>query len=377
MQGSKVEQPAEEQFDTIRGSLVVLSVLAAIAMLKWAQSALIPLAIAILISYALNPIVVWMTKLRVPRWVSAALLLLIVVNGLGALSYKLGAEGASAVARLPESMERLSKALRESSSGRLGGIVENFRRATGELERAAEEATGGKLSKDKSAKEPQIKVEQSAVNLHQFLWMGSTNALEWLGQIVLDLFLVYFLLSSGDLFKRKLVKIAGESFAAKRITVKILDDINSQIQRYLLVQVFVSLIVWGLSYAAFAMIGLENAMFWAVVAGIAHTVPYIGSALVVVGTGSVGFLQFGTLKGFLMVAGSSVAISTVCGMLIMPWLTGRAVRMNAGAVFITLLLWSWIWGIWGLLLGTPIIMAFKSVCDHVDNLKSVGEILGE
>jgi predicted PurR-regulated permease PerM len=376
-EGGMSEPPAVEPFNTLKVSLALLSTLAVVAMLRWAQSVFIPFALAILISYALNPVVVWMTKLRIPRWISAAILLILAVIILGSLSYKLGAEGASAIAKLPESMDKLTNSLRESSNKRLGGIIKSFKRATGELEKAAEEATGSNVSKDQATEQPSVRVEQPAVNFHKFLWMGSTSALDWAGQIVLNLFLIYFLLSSGDLFKRKLVKIAGNTFAAKRITVQILDVINSQIQHYLLVQLFLSLIVWLLSWAAFAMIGLDNAMFWAIVAGVAHMVPYLGSAVVSAGTGLVGFLQFETLEMGLLVAGSSAAIATIAGMIIMPWLTSRAVRMNAGAVFITLLLWSWIWGIWGLLLGTPIVMAFKNVCDHIENLKPIGEILGD
>ncbi len=376
-EGGMFEPAGMESLNTIKVSLALLSTLAVVAMLKWAQSILIPFALGILISYALNPIVAWMMKLRIPRWVSAAVMLIVAVIGLGSLSYKLGVEGASIVAKLPESMDKLSASLRESSSGRLGGLIESFQRATGELKKAAEEVTGSNASRDEAGKKLSVKVEQPAVNFHQFLWMGSTSALDWVGQIVLNLFLIYFLLSSGDLFKRRLVKIAGDSFAAKRITVNILDDINSQVQRYLLVQLFISLIVGLLSWVVFRMIGLDNAMFWAIVAGVAHMIPYLGPAAVSAGTGLASFFQFGTLEMGLLVAGSSAAIAMIAGMMIMPWLTSRAVRMNAGAVFITLLLWSWIWGIWGLLLGTPITMAFKNVCDHVENLKSIGEILGD
>lgn len=342
LEGGISEPSAVEPLNSIKVSLALLSTLAVVAMLKWAQSILIPFALAILISYALNPTVVLMTKLKIPRAVSAAILLVVAVMGLGSLSYKLGAEGALAFAKLPESMDKVTKSLKEGPSARLGGLLESFRRASGELEKAVEEATGSDVSKDQATKKPSVEVEQPAVDFHKFLWMGSTSALDWMGQIVMNLFLTYFLLSSGDLFKRKVVKIVGDTFAAKRITVKILDDINTQIQRYLLVQLLISFIVWLLSWAAFKIIGLDNAMFWAIIAGVAHTVPYLGPAAVTTGTGLVGFLQFGTLEMGLLVAGSSTAIATVAGMMIMPWLTSRAVRINVGAVFITLLLWSWI-----------------------------------
>ncbi len=376
LQDSSTEPPVLKPSDGIKTSLILLSTLAVVAMLRWAQNVMIPLALGIVISYALSPIVSLMSKLKVPRWVSAAILLIVVVISLGALSYKLGSEGAAAIGKLPDSIDKLSKSLKESTSS-WGGLIGSFEKATKELEKVTTEATGGKPQKSETNEKSSVKVQQPAFNIHHFLWMGSTSALDWMGQIVLNLFLIYFLLSSGELFKRKLVKVAGDTFAAKRITVQILDEINSQIQRYLLVQVFISILVWILSWIAFAIIGLENAMFWAIMAGVLHTIPYLGPVMVTAGTGLVGFFQFETLKMGLLVAGSSAAIATVAGMLIMPWLTGRAVRMNAGAIFITLLLWSWIWGVWGMLLGTPITMAFKTICDHFENLEYVGEILGE
>ena len=346
-----------------------------LAVLRWAQTVLIPLALGILISYALSPIVGWMARLRVPRWASGAILLILLVTGLGTLSYRLGAEGASALAELPESIDKVSKSLKELSSG--GSLIESFRKSVEEFEKAAEKATGTSPSKDQAGQKPPVKVEQSTFSIHRFLWMGSTSAFEWLGQIVLNLFLVYFLLSSGDIFKRKLVRLAGNTFASKRITVEILDEINSQIQRYLLVQLLVSVIVWALSWAAFGIIGLKNAMIWAILAGALHSIPYLGSALVTAGTGLVGFFQFGTFKMALLAMGSSAAIATIAGMIILPLLTGRAMRMNAGAVFITLLLWSWLWGVWGLILGTPITIAFKTVCEHIERMTFIAELLGE
>jgi predicted PurR-regulated permease PerM len=99
--------------------------------------------------------------------------------------------------------------------------------------------------------------------------------------------------------------------------------------------------------------------------------------VIAVGAALVAFLQFGTVNMTLAVAGASLAIHTVMGNLIVPWLTSKASRMNPVAVFIGVLAWGWLWGVWGLLLGIPILMAVKAVCDRVDHLKPVGELLGD
>jgi len=206
---------------------------------------------------------------------------------------------------------------------------------------------------------------------------GRAGAMEFVGQMVLILFLIYYLLVSGDFFKRRLVTIAGPSFAAKKITVQILDGINTQIQRFFLVQVFASALVALTTWIAFRSIGMEYSGFWGITAGVLNTIPYFGPLFLIVGSGLMAFLQFETFNMVLLVA----VIATVAGglveMLFIPWVMSRTSRMNAGAVFISLLFWNWIWGVWGLLLGIPITMVFKTICDHIESLNSVGELLGE
>jgi predicted PurR-regulated permease PerM len=98
---------------------------------------------------------------------------------------------------------------------------------------------------------------------------------------------------------------------------------------------------------------------------------------VTAGAALVAFLQFGSVNMALLVGGISLFINTIEGYLLVPWATSKASSMNAVAVFIGVLAWGWLWGVWGLLLGIPILMAIKAVCDRVDHLKPVGELLGE
>jgi predicted PurR-regulated permease PerM len=95
------------------------------------------------------------------------------------------------------------------------------------------------------------------------------------------------------------------------------------------------------------------------------------------GSALVGFMQFGTLHMALLVAGISALLHTIEGMLLTPWLTSRANRMNPVAIFVGVLAWGWLWGAWGLLLGVPVLVIIKAICDRVEGLKAVGEILGD
>ncbi len=127
---------------------------------------------------------------------------------------------------------------------------------------------------------------------------------------------------------------------------------------------------------AFVWIGIEHAAACGLVAGVLNFIPYLGSIVFTSASATVGLMQFGTIESALLIAGVSLGLHTVSGYLLTPWLTSRTSRMSAVAVFVGVLAWGWLWGLPGLLLGVPILMAVKAVCDRVDDLKPIGELLG-
>ena len=191
------------------------------------------------------------------------------------------------------------------------------------------------------------------------------------------LFIAFFLLVAGDTFRRKMVKIAGPTFGQKRLTLQALDEIDLQIQRYLLLQVFTSTMVGIATGLVFLWIGVEHAAVWGVVAFVLDFIPYFGSIVVTTGAAVMGFAQFGSFQHALLIAGAALFIHAFEGYIVTPWLTRRASRMNPVAIFVGVLARGWLWGPWGLFLGVPILMVIKTVCDRVVDLKPIGELLGE
>jgi predicted PurR-regulated permease PerM len=190
-------------------------------------------------------------------------------------------------------------------------------------------------------------------------------------------FLTYFLLLSGDIFKRKLVRLAGPTLARRKITVHIMDDINSSIQNYMFMLLITNAMVGVLTWAVFSWLGLENAGAWAVAASVLHIIPYFGPAITAAITGMAAFIQFDSVSPALTVAGASLLIATLIGTLVTTWMTGRFAKMNTAAVFISLLFWTWLWGVWGMLLSIPIIVIVRVVSQHIEQLHPVAELLGE
>ena len=352
-------------------ALALLAAFASLFVLHWAKAVFVPFMVGLIFSYALSPIVNWLESRSVPRWLGAAVLLLSIFGALGTTAYALRDEAVKMVESLPAAAQKFRqtiKARRNSSDSAL----ETVQKAAAQIEQAAQEGATPVTTRGAI----RVVVEPSRFNIKDYLWTGTLGLATLVGQITVVVFLTYFLMVSGNTFRRKLIKIAGTSLAQKKVTLQALDEITGQIQRYLQVQLLTSAMVGVLTGVALRIIGLENAAVWGIAAGVLNLVPYVGSLMTAVATGLVAFLQFGTVNMALIVGGASLFIHTIIGNLITPWLTSRASRMNPVAVFVGLLAWGWLWGVWGLLLGIPILMIVKSVCDRVDDLKPVGEFLG-
>jgi predicted PurR-regulated permease PerM len=326
-----------------------------------------------MISYALSPVVAWLQRWHLPRALGAALLLLALLAALGGGVYSFGDDARALVETLPDAAQKLRDSLRSVGSTPEGAIGK-VQRAAAKLEQAAEENANALPSASRGI--TRVQIERAHFNIKDYLWSGTLGLAGFLGQALVVGFIAFFLMASGNSFRRKMVRIAGPTFARKRITIQVLDEITGQIQRYLLVQLLTSLLVGAATGLAFWWLGLEHAAVWGAAAAVLNLVPYLG-AIVLSGAASlVAFLQFGTLGLALLVGAVSLGIHTVSGNLLTPWLTSRSCRMNPVVIFVGVLAWGWLWGIWGLLLGAPLLMATKAVCDRVEGFEAVGELLG-
>jgi len=328
--------------DVYSFSLVLLTVLAVIFVLHWASAFFIPLMLGVMISYALSPIVNLMQKWRIPRAIGAALLLLGIVGGTGALVYSLADDAAHLIETLPDAAQKI-RLTRLKERGTSEGTIENVQKTATQLEQAASET--GAPAPAAARGVTRVQIEKPKLNVKDYLWMGTKGAVAFAGQLTLVLFLAYFMLVSGNTFRRKLVKITGPTLSKKKITLQVLDEITSQIQRYLLVQIVTSILVGVVTWLAFLWIGLEHAAIWGIASAVLNTVPYLGPVIITGGTALVAFLQFGTIGMALLVSGISLVITSLEGYLLLPWLTGRASRMSPVVVFVSVLFWGWLWGV--------------------------------
>jgi len=361
-------------------SLGILATIATLFALQWAQKFFVPLLLGIFIAYTLNPVVRWLERWHVKRVIGATLVTALIMGALGGTLYRLQGEFFNIIDELPSLTTKVTKILTNSTGQR--STIQQVQAAAAEIERAASSATGGderRAIQKRTQSVPPVPAAGGGSSIRVMDWVlaGSVGLATFLSQATMVVFLVFFLLLAGDTFKRKLVKLTGPSLTRKKVTVHILDDMNNAIQMYMFMLLVTNVLLALLTWAALRAIGLENAGAWAAFAGVAHVVPYFGPLLITIATGAVAFFQFESLRMVILVAGASLGIATLVGMVVATWMTGKIAKMNPAAVFVSLLFWGWLWGMWGLLLGVPVVMVLKVVADRVEGMEVVAELLGE
>lgn len=349
--------------------ICILAVIAFAASLYLARAFFVPLFIGIFASYALHPLVDLLKACRIPQAIAAALVMVGLVGGLGWTSVSLSDDAAAMIEKLPQAAAKLRKNLTHQKTT-TPTPLQNVQKAATELERAATDVAGARKS---------APISPNALPtawLHDYLLAQLALIAAVIAQAPIVLLLTYFLLAAGDHFRRKLMEFVGPSHARKKEALRILEEIDTQMQRYLLATVISNILVAVSTWLAFMALDMQQAGAWGVTAGLLHFIPYLGPALFAVASGVAAFLQFGSPLYAVTVAGISLLIATAIGLVFMTWLQGRFARVNTAVLFIVLLFFGWLWGAWGLLLGAPILAVVKTICDRVEILKPVGGLLG-
>jgi predicted PurR-regulated permease PerM len=187
--------------------------------------------------------------------------------------------------------------------------------------------------------------------------------------------LLYFLLASGDLFLRKLVRVLPHPEDKKR-AVEIARRLRQDISIYLRT---ITLINIGLGVAegtAMHLLGMPNPMLWGVMATVFNFVPYLGAMAGIVVIAAVATLSFETPAQYILPPIVYFLLTALEGYFITPVIVGRRLTLNPVVILMGLFLWGWIWGIPGAVLAVPMLASFKIVCDHIPPLTPVGEFLG-
>ena len=345
----------------------VLAVIAVIFLLHWGQAFFIPLFVALMLAFALSPVVNALERVVRFRVLASALVVGSLIALAGAGAYALRDDVAELWQEFPNMAKKVSRSVKQATQ-EPGSPVAEVQKAAREMESITRE---GKASPPAAAQPA-----QGAIPVWQVVWRGWKGLLTGGAQVMVVLFLVFFMLASGDLFKRKLMTLAGPRLSQRKLTLEVINEIDKQIRRFLAVLAISNVMTGVLTWIAFRALGVEYAELWGIAAGILNTAPYFGPAMIAVASLVAGLMQFDEWKMAFMVAGASVAVQALVGALFETWFASRMARMNATATFVGLLFFGAIWGLWGVLLGIPLLAIVKTVCDYTEDWKPLGELLG-
>lgn len=339
-------------------ALTGLFVLAAFYTLYLGRAFFLPIVLAVLLNFLFSPVVRALKKLRIPEGLGAGLVIFGLLGSLALGVYQLAAPAYEWAQKAPQTMRRLESKLRE-----LKKPVQTMSKATEQVEKITQ-VGGGKAP-------PTVEVRTESLGERVF-----SQATDLVANGLVMFILLFFLLASGDLFLRKLIRVLP-SLADKKRAVEIARQIETDISAYLvtitIINVGLGIAVWGIT----TLLGVPNPMLWGVLAMVTNYIPYLGAIIMMVVLAMVGFLTFKDTAHALMVPLSFVGLNLLESYIVTPMILGRRLTLNPVVIFLALTFWGWLWGITGALLAVPIMVVFKIFCDHSEPLRPLGEFLGD
>jgi predicted PurR-regulated permease PerM len=354
--------------------LVVICVLLTLAFMRWAEAFLVPLLVGVLLSYTFDPAVAALERWRIQRVVGALFVLGSFSVGCVSLVYVLSDDAAALTDLVPQAASKVRSIVQSERGKQSQKPLANLQKAATELEKAAAEATGAPAPA-KQALPPAKTAAPGAVQ--EWLVTQLSHVATVLVQLGTALLIAFFLLAAGDAFRRKLARVAGPTLARRRIAITMLNDIDTRIQRYMATVALTNALIALGTWAALATLGLQHALFWGVMAGLLHIIPYVGTAIAATAVGLVALVQFGDPWEIAAAVGSVLVIASIIGVIFATWAQSRACNVNNVVIIAGLLFFGWLWGGWGLILAVPILTSLKTIADGIVEWRPLAEFLAE
>lgn len=347
-------------------ALATLTVIASVWFLSWGKGILIPLSFALFLAICLLPPVQWLSRCRVPSALGAALVMLVISGLVGVLVNRTRGD----VMQLLDEVPPATRFLRHE--------VERDMDEPGSLAHRLKALVD--LPQGTSPKPPVGAAHPAAVitpvTPGPSITEGTLQVVSFTAELSAVLFLVFLLLAASDRLQPDRRLDAKEPPFSARMLSSFLQLTNSM-HRYLGVVVLTNAVLGAAVWGVFHLLGVQRAGAWGLAAALLHFVPYVGAAAFALGAALLASIQFHSLAQGLLVGGSGLALSALIGVVLQTWLSGRSVRMNTVAVFVSLMVWGWLWGLPGLLLATPLTACIKVVCRNFPDLHWLAALLDQ
>ncbi len=364
---------------TSGAALRLLAVLAVIVATWWGRSFLIPVTAGLILAVLVAPLTRWLTQVLRSRAAAAVLSMLLVVAVIALAAAGFGTQLGRVADRAPDMISLVAQQLSQTDPG-ADSVLARARQAFSELDRAAERVSGTRRIAPPTGRRaaaaaaaaasavpttaPVDTAQSATVALRETAFSSSGALLHFLGDLTLVIFIAFFALAGSTPLAVRFLDLWGNDPPRRVRAASALHEGARQIHLYggvlLITNTLIGLLIWG----AFSAAGLPDAAGWGVAAGVLHVVPYLGMALLTALGTAETYLAHGSVLTALGMAAFIVLLSTVVGTVVTAILQGHAARMNPTAVFIGVVFWGVLWGVWGLLLGPALVVLTKVVAEH-------------
>src|SRR5438067_4318757 len=351
----RLRRPADIKSVALTG----LFVLAVFYTMYFMRAMLLPIVLALLLSYLLVPLVRVLGKLRIRPLLGAGIVLLALIAAIGYGVSFLSEPVAGWIEKAPYSLHQLQQKLLP-----LKKPIEKVAQATGEID---------KLTAPEGS-EPQPKAQTVVVKRSALAEMFLTQGPEFVASTVVMLILLYFLLAYDGVFLTKIIRITPRLDDKKR-AVSIVREIESQISRYLLTITTINICLGIAVGTTVHFLGLRNPIMWGVMVAVLNFVPYLGALTGIVCMTLGAVLSFDSLGYALIFPAAYMLIAILEGNFITPFVLGRSLTLNPVVILVALAFWGWMWGISGMILAVPILATFKIFCDHIEPMAPIAEFM--
>ena len=340
-------------------ALTGLFVLACFYTLYFAQEFFVPVMLAVVFNFLLSPFVRLLKRFWVPEAAGAGIVMLVLFAIFGLVVYEFSTPVSQWIARAPAVSQKIS------------GELQRFKKPMERMSQATEQVSNNITDVGGQGKKPQ-EVEVKAPGMANRLVTKTRDTV--FGFVVL-IVLLYFLLSSGDLFLRKLIHVLPK-FEDKKRAVLIMREIEDHISKYLITVAMINAGLGAAGGVVFWLLGMPNPALWGALGFVLNFIPYIGALSEVAIVSLVAVATFPNLAHAALVPASYLGLAVCEGSFVTPYVMGRRMTLNPVVVFAGVTLWGFLWGILGIFLAVPMLVMFKIFCDHVEPLAPIGEFLG-
>ena len=355
---AQMEQRVEEHLTVHSRALTGLFLLAVLYTLHFGQVIFLPMTIAFLLAVLFAPLLRRLRQWHVPEPLGAAILLALLVSGLVYGVSRLAEPAAEWSTKVPVALRTVEYKIQPVKKS-----MQDVTKATELLSKAT--------ALDEAKKVQQVEVKGDAWPIKVFSLTG-----ELMMGFATTVMLLYFLLSSGDLFLQKLVKVLPR-LSEKKQAVEIVRNMEEQLFLYLFTVTGINLALGTAVGIAMYLLGMPNPILWGVMAGLLTFIPYIGHIFGIVVVMLVAALTFDDLGQMFLIGGVYWGLAILEGSFASPMILGRRLESNPVVLVLAIMIWGWIWGVGGALLAVPLLAAFKIMCDHLEPLQPIGEFLGK